>query len=128
MRAIGWCLKKLTFFTHIRNPRWPPMQDLIGKVNNSFFLEKTNMIEPKLYEIQDGHQHRTSSLTKFWLRNYRKMNKPLLFELKAWLVNHVCSLDGPLQMWNVLWIGNQRWPPPQYRIKAFSWMLKQYQW
>jgi hypothetical protein len=44
MRAIGWCLKKLTFFTHIRNPRWPPMQDLIGKVNNSFFLEKTNMI------------------------------------------------------------------------------------
>ena len=38
----------------------------IGKVNNSFFLD---MIEPKLYEIQDGHQRRTSSLMKFLLRN-----------------------------------------------------------
>jgi hypothetical protein len=51
--------KKLTFIMRIRNPILPSLQDffftnaLYEKMNYSFFLETTNMIEPKQYT--NGH-------------------------------------------------------------------------
>ena len=46
---------KVGIFRFIWYPRWPPWHDFIfniepyGKMNKSYVLETTNMIEPKLY-------------------------------------------------------------------------------
>ena len=52
---IGRSSTKFLFFMPMRNPRWPPPQDIrltldpIGKCSNAFFSETTNMIKAKLY-------------------------------------------------------------------------------
>ena len=46
---IIWrCSKKFGFFMPIRNPRWLPPQDHMGKYRNIFFSETIALIEPKL--------------------------------------------------------------------------------
>jgi hypothetical protein len=52
---IGRSSTKFPFFMPIRNPRWPPPQDIyiyimdpMGKCSNAFFSETTNQTESKL--------------------------------------------------------------------------------
>ena len=52
---IGRSSTKYMFFIPIRNPRWPPPEDIrltldrMGRCSNAFFSETTNIMKAKLY-------------------------------------------------------------------------------
>ena len=99
---IRWRLKADIFFTWIRNPRWPPRQDLVlnnvpywyGKMNNSFsFFLGTTWLNTNYTWIAYDHWmapykvciffHRdwkSRTTTTFTIRPYGKMNKSFFLE------------------------------------------------
>ena len=70
-------LKKLTSFLWIRNSRWPPPWDSVyyrykgthGKMNKSFFLETTNIIELKLYTINVFLNRSSNNKVTIWFHS-----------------------------------------------------------